>query len=1016
MRKAKFWTIAGIFIAAFLIIAGCSGGSTTPAAPVPVTGVSVADADGHTSTILWLNAEEDPDLPSSVTLTATVAPNNATDKSVTWSSSFPDKASVSPTSGASITVTAGTETGDATITVRTADGNKTAKYEIKVMDANDFVPVTAVAIQHVNQVITEFEFEKAGTSFNPETLKLTPKYTPENGTPKSGVTWTSDNPSVATVNGGEVTPVGAGTANITVTVNGTTIKASVEITVKEVDLGDYDPVESVSVTPTAVLTFTKTGEDPFTPASTTLEATVLPEGAFQGVTWTSDTPSVATVNNGVVTPVGAGTAKIYATSVGKDTNDATVKSNEVSVTVEVIIVTPPTAELVLYNQSGTGAGTTDDLEAAWNDTTKKYTIKNVDGGIAGGTYSNSTLTSGVTKATIVYLNTPVTGTTQAISARVRLTTSGTGTQGILVGLMTNPTGDIFFHGMRATANSHWRPYNSQTAATNSSTNLTAAPGSGYAETPPVDPSTSTSTTAPSLIDGVVIPFDEEFILEYERTGATTYTVRMKDYNGNTIASASRSGSSYYNTGLEYLGFIVAGVEVEISQIAIKNGGTAVFSTPASTPTPTPVASVEFTAPVSGPGPYSAYTHSTLSGTTLELAAKALPARAPQDISWAITGTGASLDTNSGTDVTATLTTAGSVSVTATAETKSATLPITVTSGDINANSIEIETPAKTTISAGDGNSNLGEELVLTAVTNPVNATNTVSWTVTLENNNPATGIATISYSDRTATLKASNAAITVDTNVVVTVSTANSKSDTVTITVKKYVAPTYQLKIAPFMGTTANGGEITSTVYNEGTEALTVTNYGRGTSTASGGAGFIYTPVTGVFTAEIEMSSYSVASANNASVIGLWVIDTQPVANLASYGSFIAGRGGTSSNSTRLVGVTRNSGNSSGDNVNGAASPAAFNNDPCTIKIVFNGTTIVATITQGSNTATLTATVTGLGSAYSAENPLYLGIGAQSSTSGISGVNTGTFKNFRIDVGNTGTYETISLNPTTFLP
>ncbi|MGW8823352.1 Ig-like domain-containing protein [Paenibacillus lautus] len=81
----------------------------------PVTGVTL----NKTSTTLTVGAEE--------TLTATVAPANATNKAVTYSSSDPAIASV--TNAGKVTAVA---EGTATITVKTTDGNKTANCAVTV--------------------------------------------------------------------------------------------------------------------------------------------------------------------------------------------------------------------------------------------------------------------------------------------------------------------------------------------------------------------------------------------------------------------------------------------------------------------------------------------------------------------------------------------------------------------------------------------------------------------------------------------------------------------------------------------------------------------------------------------------------------------------------------------------------------------------------------------------------------------------------------------------------------------
>ena len=66
------------------------------------------------------------------TLTATVNPSNATNKNVTWSSSNTSVATVD--SDGKVTAVA---PGSATITVKTADGNKTATCSVTVKEGID---------------------------------------------------------------------------------------------------------------------------------------------------------------------------------------------------------------------------------------------------------------------------------------------------------------------------------------------------------------------------------------------------------------------------------------------------------------------------------------------------------------------------------------------------------------------------------------------------------------------------------------------------------------------------------------------------------------------------------------------------------------------------------------------------------------------------------------------------------------------------------------------------------------
>jgi uncharacterized protein YjdB len=148
------------------------------------------------------------------------------------------------------------------------------------------------------------------------TLQLTATARPKKFT---SFTWTSSNPSVATVSStGLVTGVAAGTATITAAVGGTSGAAT--ITVKAASA----PVASVTVTPSPASV----------QAGATVQLTATPKDANgtpltgRSVTWSTSAAAVATVSNsGLVTGVAAGSATITATSEGKSgTSAVTVTS------------------------------------------------------------------------------------------------------------------------------------------------------------------------------------------------------------------------------------------------------------------------------------------------------------------------------------------------------------------------------------------------------------------------------------------------------------------------------------------------------------------------------------------------------------------------------------------------------------------------------------------------------------------------------------------------------------------
>ena len=229
------------------------------------------------------------DVNESETLTATITPGNATNKTVTWDSSAPGVATVD-TSGK---VTAVAQ-GSTTITATAADGSgKSATCTVTVNEA-ETVPVESVSLDKSNLELTE-----GGTD------TLTATITPSNASNKS-VTWSSDNESVATVTNGVVTAVTPGIATITVTTADQSKTATCEVTVAAATV----PVTGVTLSQNeAHLYYNRT------PNTLTLTATVAPDNATnKAVTWTSSNPSVATVENGVVTAAARGTAVITATA------------------------------------------------------------------------------------------------------------------------------------------------------------------------------------------------------------------------------------------------------------------------------------------------------------------------------------------------------------------------------------------------------------------------------------------------------------------------------------------------------------------------------------------------------------------------------------------------------------------------------------------------------------------------------------------------------------------------------
>ncbi|MEK5417431.1 Ig-like domain-containing protein [Paenibacillus sp. FSL L8-0708] len=225
------------------------------------------------------------------TLSAVIAPANATNKTVNWSSSDENVATV--VNGVVTPVGEGT----AVITVTTTDGSFTASSVVNVSaPIPPVVDVTGVKLDQETLDLTAGEADGL--------LKATIE--PANATDKD-VIWSSSDETVATVVNGVVTPVGEGTAVITVTTKDGSFTATTTVSVS----APIPPVVDVTGVKLDQETLDLTAGE----ADGLLKATIEPANATdKDVIWSSSDETVATVVNGVVTPVGEGTAVITVTT------------------------------------------------------------------------------------------------------------------------------------------------------------------------------------------------------------------------------------------------------------------------------------------------------------------------------------------------------------------------------------------------------------------------------------------------------------------------------------------------------------------------------------------------------------------------------------------------------------------------------------------------------------------------------------------------------------------------------
>ena len=239
-------------------------------------------------------------------LSATVQPANASNNGVTWTSSDEGVATVD----ADGLVTA-VSRGTCTITCTAKDGSG----------------VVATCEVTANQLVTNISLSQSTLSLNSgSTAQLSATVLPANAN-DMGVTWTSSDEDVATVDAdGLVTAIAGGSCTITATAaDGSGVEATCEVTVNQL-------VTSITLSHTTLALQPEEYQK--------LTATVLPSNASnKGVTWTSSDESVAEVtSNGFVSAIGLGTCTITCTA--KD-------ASGVSATCEVTVMLQPVTDITL---------------------------------------------------------------------------------------------------------------------------------------------------------------------------------------------------------------------------------------------------------------------------------------------------------------------------------------------------------------------------------------------------------------------------------------------------------------------------------------------------------------------------------------------------------------------------------------------------------------------------------------------------------------------------------------------
>ncbi len=320
---------------------------------VDVTGVSITPA------IVEMKAG------STTTLIANVLPDNATNKVVTWTSSNPDVAEIDEETGV---VTAKTS-GYATITVTTADGNKTATSEVIVM-AEDIITVNIADYATANNWVdaTQYNSINIGKGINviADGEGNTGKYY------NNGTNWRiyqNENPTVTIssnsniISAIKITYTNSNTGILTFEGNNIESNSIVEVNTSSVEFGVGNTNDEVTngqvriiaievtylVRPLKGVALDKTTATVELNKTIKLNAILTPsENVNTNVTWESDNESIATVDqNGVVTGKQIdGTTTITVTTV-EGGHTATCTVTVVRPTLESIVLSTTNLDLVV---------------------------------------------------------------------------------------------------------------------------------------------------------------------------------------------------------------------------------------------------------------------------------------------------------------------------------------------------------------------------------------------------------------------------------------------------------------------------------------------------------------------------------------------------------------------------------------------------------------------------------------------------------------------------------------------
>lgn len=253
----------------------------------------------------------------SVTLKATVLPIEASNKEVTFEATGDNLVSLEP-SGDSCTVT-GENLGEATVTVKTVDGNFSDSCVFTIKQYIDIISVKVLGATEVNLG---------------ETAQYSAEITPSNASDQS-IVWSVNNTELATIDQtGKLTTIKAGTVTVRATTSDSKY-ADLPVTIKTVV-----PVDSITIK----------GESPIRENSNpTFTAEIKPSNATdQKVTWSSNNESFISVDqSGTITLAVTDSGNVTSAVISAVTSNGKKADFTVEVQPELVSaeITPKTVKI-----------------------------------------------------------------------------------------------------------------------------------------------------------------------------------------------------------------------------------------------------------------------------------------------------------------------------------------------------------------------------------------------------------------------------------------------------------------------------------------------------------------------------------------------------------------------------------------------------------------------------------------------------------------------------------------------